>query len=165
MQSGAPIQPNTGGILNVQFPGDFNAQRQLGTNALGIVPKVICDPRHGGPSGASFNPACFAPPAAGQDGDIIWPYIKGPAFFNSDLAAYKDFTFREHHKIEFRFSSFNFLNHPLPTFGAAGNSDIQLNFQNSSGNLTQTNQNTLTTGKPAFKTGRRVVEFAIKYNF
>ncbi len=166
MQSGAPIQPNTQGTLNVQWPGDYSPQRQLGTNApSALVPKVICDPRHGGASGAYFNPACFAPPAPGQDGDVIWPYIKGPAFFNSDLAVYKDFTFREHHKVEFRFSAFNFLNHPLWTFGAGGNSDINLNFQNSSGALMQTNQNALTDGRALFKTGRRVVEFAVKYNF
>ncbi len=78
---------------------------------------------------------------------------------------YKDFTFREHHKVEFRFSAFNFLNHPLWTFGAGGNSDINLNFQNSSGALMQTNQNALTDGRALFKTGRRVVEFAVKYNF
>jgi hypothetical protein len=167
MQSGAPIQPNTGGTLNVQWPGSFSAQRYLGTNATNLIvePRLTCDPRHGGPSGSYFNPTCFAPPTGGVDGDIIWPYIKGPAFFNSDLAVYKDFNFREHHKVQFRFSAFNFLNHPLPTFGAGGNSDITLNFQNSSGQLMQTNQNALTDGRALFKTGRRVVEFAVKYNF
>ena len=29
----------------------------------------------------------------------------------------------------------------------------------------QTNQNALTDGRALFKTGRRVVEFAVKYNF
>src|SRR5437899_8058054 len=66
--------------LFVQWPGSYTPQRQLGTNApSALVPKVICDPRHNVASGAYFNPACFAPPAPGQDGDIIWPYIKGPA--------------------------------------------------------------------------------------
>jgi len=165
-QSGAPIQPNTAGTLNVNFPSSLQPQDWLGTNAfLATEPKLICDPRNGLHSNQFFNPACFAPPTNGQNGDVIWPYIKGPAFFNSDLAVYKDFVFKEHHKVQLRFSAFNFLNHPLWQFGTAGNVDQQLNFANSSGALTQTNQNALTTGSPLFKTGRRVIEFAAKYNF
>jgi hypothetical protein len=165
VQSGAPIQGNTGGTLNVQWPGNFSNQRYLGTNAVTLVPKVICDPRSGLSSGQYFNPSCFAPPTGGLNGDIIWPYIHGPAFFNSDLAIYKDFPFKEHQKFQFRFSSFNFLNHALPTLNAAGNNaDVSLNFNNN-GTLSQTNLNGLTTGKPQFTTGRRVVEFSLKYIF
>ena len=130
MQSGAPIQPNTQGTLNVSWPGDFSNQRYLGTNAVTLVPKITCDPRSGLKSGQYFNPSCFAPPTGGQNGDIIWPYIKGPAFFNSDLAVYKNFKLTERQKVQLRFSAFNFLNHPLPQFNAGGNSDIQLNFNN-----------------------------------
>jgi hypothetical protein len=164
-QSGAPIQGNTGGTLNAQWPGSVSNQNWLGTNGETLTPALICDPRKNLSSNQYFNPACFAPPAPGSNGDVIWPYIKGPAFFNSDLAIYKDFIFKEHHKIELRFSAFNFLNHPLWQFGTGGNSDIQLNFKDSAGNLAATNQNALTTGSPLFKTGRRVVEFAAKYNF
>ena len=53
--------------------------------------------------------------------------------------------------MQFRFSTFNFLNHPLPTFGASGQSDIQLNFNNN-GNLSQTNLNKLTNGFPRYTT-------------
>jgi hypothetical protein len=165
MQSGAPIQPNTQGNLNVQWPGSFTPQRILGTNAFAsMAPKITCDPRSGLSSGQYFNPSCFAPPTGGGNGDIIWPYIHGPAFFNSDLAIYKNFNFKEHQKIQLRFSAFNFLNHPLPQLGAGGNSDIQLNF-NDNGNLSPTNLNKLTTGKPLYTTGRRVIEFTAKYNF
>ncbi len=87
-----------------------------------------------------------------------------PAFFNSDLAIYKNFNFLERQKIQLRFSAFNFLNHPLPQLGAGGNSDIQLNFNNNNV-LSQTNINQLTTGKPLYTTGRRVIEFTAKYNF
>jgi hypothetical protein len=166
LQSGAPIQGNTGGTLNSQWPGDFSNQRYLGTNALSLVPKVICDPRSGLSSGQYFNPSCFAPPSGGLNGDIIWPYIHGPHFFNSDLAIYKDFAFKEHQKVQLRFSTFNFLNHSLPTLNAAGNNaDVQLNFANPNGTLSQTNLNKLTTGTPMFTTGRRVVEFSAKYIF
>jgi hypothetical protein len=166
MQSGAPIQPNSAnGNLNVQWPGNFTNQRYLGTDAVPLVPKIVCDPRSNLQSGQYFNPACFAPPTGGGNGDYIWPYIHGPAFFNSDLAAYKNFDFKEHQRIQLRFSAFNFLNHPLKQFNATGsNSDITLNFNNN-GNLSPTNLNALTNGYPAFTVGRRVVEFALKYSF
>src|ERR1039457_3436018 len=127
MQSGAPIQGNTGGTLNVGY-GCVNhtnadgtvscvgisSQNQLGTDAVGtLVPRLTCDPRSGLKSGQYFNPSCFAPPTPGHNGDVIWPYIHGPAFFNSDLAIYKRFNFQEHKRVELRFSAFNFLNHPL----------------------------------------------------
>ena len=163
MQSGAPIQGNTSGTLNAQWPGNFTNQIYLGTTSVNLVPRLTCDPRSNLSDGQYFNPSCFAPPAGGKNGDIIWPYIHGPAFLNSDLAIYKKFNFGEHQRIEFRFSTFNFMNHPLPQFGASGQSDIQLNFNNNS--LSQTNINKLTSGKPLYTVGRRVVEFAIKYNF
>jgi Carboxypeptidase regulatory-like domain len=166
-QSGAPIQPNTGGELNISWPTALQPADYLGTNAFAATePAIICDPRKNLHSGQYFNPACFAPPTGGKNGDVIWPYIKGPAFFNSDLAIYKDFLFKEHHKIELRFSAFNFLNHPLPQLGISGNSDINLNFSTSSGTLSQTNLNALTTGRALFKNEvPRVIEFAAKYNF
>jgi len=165
MQSGVPLQPNTGGTLNVQWPGNFNNQQYLGTNAVNIVPKLTCDPRSGLSQGQYFNPSCFAPPTGGANGDFVWPYIHGPAFFNSDLAIYKDFKFKEHQKIEFRFSAFNFLNHPLPQLGVGP--DLRLSFIGPNDTLARTNQNTATTGKPLFDSPsvRRVVELAVKYNF
>jgi len=166
-QSGAPIQPNANGNLNMNTPSFVSNDTWLGTPSVTLTPLVTCDPRKGGVSGASFNPNCFTVPPPGMEGDIIWPYIKGPAFFNSDLAIYKRFAFKEHQRVELRFSAFNFLNHPLPQFGVAGSSDMQLNFANSAGALMPTNQNALTNGKPLFDSNsvRRVVEFAAKYNF
>jgi hypothetical protein len=129
------------------------------------MPVLTCDPRHGVPSGYYFNPSCFAPPTGGALGALVWPYIKGPSFFNSDLAVYKNFTWKEHQKVQFRMSAFNFLNHPLPEFNAAGNnSDIELNFNNNN-TLSQSNINTNTSGKPLNTVGRRVIEFSVKYNF
>jgi len=166
LQSGAPIQPNTNS-LNVAWPTQLQPSDYLGTNAVAITePALICDPRSGLKSGQYFNPSCFAPPTGGSDGSIIWPFIHGPAFFNSDLAIYKDFLFKEHQKVEFRFSAFNFLNHPLPQFGSGGTADTNLNFSTSAGGLSQTNLSTLTTGSPFYKNEvPRVIEFAVKYNF
>jgi hypothetical protein len=152
-------------------PADY-----LGTNAFNTtMPLLTCDPRKGLTSGQYFNPNCFTPPTGGKDGNLIWPYIKGPAFFNSDLAIYKDFTFKEKDKVEFRMSAFNFLNHPLEQFGISGNSDVNLNFSVPNASCTnipapcgvsQTNLNTVTTGTPLYKNNTpRVIEFALKFMF
>ena len=176
-QSGPPLQPNTGGDLNIAWPASMQPTDYLGTNSFTVTsPVLTCDPRKNLRSGQYFNPNCFAAPTGGQNGDLIWPYIKGPAFFNSDLAIYKDFLFKEHHKVEFRLSAFNFMNHAIEQFGQGGAGDVNLNFStptaSSCGNqvapcgLSPTNLNTTTTGSPLYKNQvPRVIEFAVKYMF
>jgi hypothetical protein len=177
-QSGAPIQPNTGENLNVNFPSGsttvvngvsysgINNQSYLGTNDVTLEPLVTCDPRKGLSSGQYFNPSCFTIPAPGTQGTIIWPYIKGPAFFNSDLSLYKDFKMGESRSLQFRIEAFNWLNHPNPQFGANGQSnDLKLNFAGANGVTSYTNTNNLTTGVPLYTVGQRLVELAVKFYF
>ncbi len=196
-QTGAPIQPNTGGTLNasygnMSFSGcggtgqpactitvnghtlplsgnsvGLSTTSSLGSNAslLSLVPQLTCNPMSGLKSGQYFNPSCFSAPALGSNGTLVWPNIHGPAFFESDLTLSKSFKITENQRVEFRMSAFNFLNRPNPQFGAGGNGDLNLKFADSSNNLTQTNQNSLTTGSPAHSVGDRLVEFALKYYF
>jgi hypothetical protein len=173
-QSGPPLQDSTGAnsnaALNTSYgrvaAGPVSNSTYLGTNSTPLIPVLTCDPRKGLSSGQYFNPSCFAPPAPGQVGNIIWPYVKGPALFNSDLSLYKNFTIREKQKVQLRFEAFNFLNHPLPEFNATNNNaDIQLKFSDANGNLTTTNQNANTNGKPLYTVNRRVIEFAVRYTF
>lgn len=209
---GAPIQPNSGD-LNVNYPTlsvptvdypsvpDYsvlmpnglrsvgvNTSTWLGTNAYNhLSPALVCDPtKHA--SGLYFNPNCFAPPAYGTSGPNIWPYIRNPAYFDSDLALFKNFQVTERQRVQFRLSAVNFLNHPLPQFGADGGiKDYQIDFdhkvtqqvlnatKSTPGNpvydtvdihsLAQTNQNATTTGKPKFKVGQRTLMFTLKYFF
>ena len=217
-QSGAPLQPNLGGNLNAVFPGglttplvgapdlpnnalllsnglyanSMNSSTWFGSSSYNLIlPVVTCDPRKH-QKGAYFNPNCFAPPQfAGQQGTLNMPYMHSPAYFDSDLALYKNFNISERQKLQFRISATNWLNHPLPQFGLAGIGDEQLNFthnytfqrtsqsechlllgQNATApcnvpvvGLSQTNTNPGTTGKPAFKTGSRSLLFALKYYF
>ena len=186
LQSGAPLQPNIGGNLNSQWPGSLSGSRLitlpnglqansinpstwLGTNAPQIlVPKVTCNPGSHLSSGQYFNPSCFAPPAYGQQGTLVWPYSRLPGYFNSDLGLYKNFHVHESQNVQFRVTATNFLNHPLRQFGLAGNSDQQLSFIGSDSGgqfLSPTNTNSTTTGKPAFTTGQRLVLFTVKYLF
>jgi len=187
-QSGAPLQESTGGTLNATFPGNLpladmitlpngllanaiNPSTWFGSNAYQVIlPKVICDPRQGKIAGAYFNPKCFAPPAQGQQGTVNFPYIRNPAYINSDLALFKNFRITENQNIQFRLQAQNILNHPLRQFGLAGNGDETLNFTNPGNSsdpngLSQTNTNTTTTGKPAFTTGNRQLTFVLKYFF
>jgi len=163
--SGAPIQPNTGGTMNVAWPGSYSQQNWLGTNAeanTGVVPLVVCDPRKGLSSGQYFNPNCFAPPTTrGQNGTIIWPYIKGPGYINNDLSLYKNFNFKEHQQIQFRMQTYNWLNHPNADL-SLNSGDISLSFNNNN-NITSRNINGTTNGKAANTGGRRVVMFSVKY--
>lgn len=100
---------------------------QTGGGYEGFYPLVTCDPRKHVFSGQYFNPNCFTTPALGQFGTKIWPYIKAPAYFDSDLGLYKSFKLTESKRIELRIQGTNFLNHPLPQFGLGGNGDESIN--------------------------------------
>ena len=67
-------------------------------------------------------------PAYGQQGPLNWPYMRGPAYFDSDLALFKNFQITERQKLQFRISAVNWLNHPLGQFGLAGNTMKRLHF-------------------------------------
>jgi hypothetical protein len=195
-QSGAPLQVNTGGNFNAVYPTGLtvplvgntslpdesialpNGLRAtsvtpstwFGTSAINvIVPTTTCNPLAHLKSGQRFNPACFAVPAYGTQGAYDAAYMREPNYFDSDLGVYKAFAVRESQRVEIRASATNWLNHPIPQFGLAGNSDISLNFQETSPSgvvsLSPTNTNTTTTGIPAFKTGSRFVTLAAKYYF
>jgi Carboxypeptidase regulatory-like domain/TonB-dependent Receptor Plug Domain len=140
--------------------------------AQGVPLALTCDPRKGLAKGQYFNPNCFAvplPPSLGvygQQGPWIWPYIRDPHYFGSDLAIFKAFKITESQRFEVRVSATNWLNHPNAEFGEAGLSDNQLVFSGiSTGSALSTNTNTSTTGTPLDKTGYRWMQFAGKYYF
>ncbi len=165
IQSGTPIQPNTNGNLNASYPSGFSNQNLLGTPDQVLMPLLTCDPRKGLQSGQYFNPSCFAlPNTVGQNGPIIWPTIRGPAYVGSDLGVYKNFNITERQKLQFRFQAFNFLNHPLSDF-TIQDSDLRLSFVNPNGTPSTTNTNSSVTGRPLYSTGRRVIELSLKYMF
>ena len=133
--NGAPSLPNNAVLLpNGLYSTSVNPSTWLGTNAYGgsggglLAPLLVCDPRHHA-SGQYFNPNCFQEPAYGTQGTYVWPYIRNPAYFDSDLAVFKNFQITERQKVQFRLSATNWLNHPLNQFGLAGTADESLNFQ------------------------------------
>ena len=95
-----------------------------------------------------FNPAAYALPAQFQYGNSAPNSLFGPGFSNWDLAAFKNFRFRERWNLQFRSEFFNSLNHP--NFGLP-KSDITV--------PSQVGTITSTTGSP------RVIQFALRLEF
>jgi len=146
----------------LQNPVQASDQNILGTPDITLMPRVTCDPRGGLHSGQYINGNCFAPFATpGQQGSYIFPTLTGPGFFNTDLSVFKNFTIgkSENKKLQFRFSGYNFLNHPNRTF-IAGDPGLQLNFS-PAGQLLE-NGNTQ-FGYADNKTGHRIVQGVVKF--
>jgi len=113
-----------------------SSQNVLGTPDLTLMPTLTCDPRQGLKVNQYINGNCFSSfVTPGVQGNYIFPTLTGPGFWNSDMSLFKNFTFgqSEARKLQFRFSGYNFLNHPNRTF-ISGDSGLNLNF-NSSGVL------------------------------
>ncbi len=161
LQSGVNLQ--AAGVANFNVAGSYNgvgltARNVAGTPDVSLQPVITCDPRSNLGDGQFINGNCFAPPTPGHNGSYIFPYIKGPAFFNSDLSLFKNFQMGENRKLQFRASAFNFINHPLRSF-TNGDPNFTLNFD-ANGKLLNDR-----FGYADTKFGRRVIQLAIKYYF
>jgi len=141
-QDGSSLVSNGGGpSINIQYdPASINtynaahpgnqlsltantrgvgASTFFGTNA-GIVtgrPQLTCDPKSGLKKYQLYRP-CFVAAGFGSSGGFGLPFVAGQAFLENDLSLSKTFTVHEHNKIQFTASAFNWLNHPLPTYGS-----------------------------------------------
>jgi hypothetical protein len=130
----------------------------LGTNDIALHPVLTCNPTANLGPHQYLNPSCFAMPTqTGQNGPAILPAIYGPAYFNSDLALFKNFSFTESKTLQFRVDGYNFLNHPLYSFTG---STLNLSFDPATGKVNNPNFGTTTN-----KVGNRVVQLAIKFMF
>ncbi len=175
-QTGADLQASVSSNFNytgfipagTTFMGRtiVNAIQATSSNTLGspditLMPALVCDPRSGLKANQYINGACFSPTVTpGQQGSYIFPTLTGPGFFNTDISIFKNFTFgqSESRKLQFRFSGYNFLNHPNRTFL---NGDQNLNLTlNSAGSLTNPNFGTATN-----TIGHRILQMMIKFTF
>jgi hypothetical protein len=98
---------------------------------------------------------------------LIWPYIRTPHYFGSDLAIFKAFRVNDSQRFEVRVSATNWLNHPNAFFdGSSAHVDNQLSFNGySTAEKLIYNTYSGTTGIPAAKQGYRWMQFAGKYYF
>lgn len=134
-RSGSPLTPSTTGNLSLTGLGN---QR----------PFVVGDPDLDDRSASRwFNTAAFAPNTPGTWGDTPRGFLRGPAYWNIDLALSRTVRLNNSHQIELRAEAFNLTNRvhlgdPNVTLGNA-------NF----GRITNT------------VADARVMQFAVKYGF
>jgi hypothetical protein len=140
------------------------AQNITGSPDLTLMPALKCNPRSGLQSHQYINGNCFAGTATpGVQGSYVIPSVTGPGFFNTDLSVFKNFSWgnSETKKIQFRFSGYNFLNHPLRTF-IAKDPGLNLTFDQG-GNLIQNGGTTF--GYANNKVGHRIVQGVVKFTW
>ena len=154
-------------ISGLMTTGGWNisAQSINGTDQIELMPILTCDPRKNLAPNQFLNGSCFAiPTVPGKNGPTVLPEFFGPWFWTSDLSLFKNFQMGEHKKFQFRFSAYNFMNHPLWSFSGTGvgSSDLNLNFGASGNGQTQTNSG---FGVTPIKIGNRIIQLALKFYF
>ncbi len=149
----------------------------LGTPDVALQPLLLCDPRNGLQAKQYINGNCFQLPQYGaqqsgsgytfayNNGPFKYPYVHGPAYFDSDLTVAKDFPLSERQNLQFRLAAFNFLNHPLNTFVGSFPQYFQLGFNNVANSNPAGAHAQPAFGFTPYETGRRVMELALKYTF
>ncbi len=145
-----------------------NSSNFLGTPDVSLQPVLTCNPKSGLTTHQFINGACFALPALGHNGPAFYPYLHGPAYFDSDLSAQKAFNFAHGQSVQLRFAAFNFLNHPLTSFTGNFSNETTLSINDTNPGATPataTYSPTSRFGFADYKQGRRVVEMSLKYSF
>ncbi|MFZ0516311.1 MAG: carboxypeptidase regulatory-like domain-containing protein [Acidobacteriaceae bacterium] len=134
-----------------------------------IMPVLVCNPKSGLKSLQLLNQACFGAPAIGQYGGQNFPFWGNKAYLENDLAFYKTFEIKGSQNVQFRFSMFNWMNHPLPEFSSGNQLQLRYNVDYASKAITlNTAADSPTWGTLDTKTGaptQRIIELNIKYNF
>jgi hypothetical protein len=142
----------------------------FGTDAgKSIQPTLTCNPSSGRAAKQFVNDKCLTLPTIGSgvNGPRVFPYIKGPAYFDSDLALAKTFHVTEGQTVQFRASAFDWLNHPLNAFtGQQLNLYYNTDYNSKAVTLSpQTVSNFGTTIQKAGGDTRRIIELEVKYAF
>ena len=167
LQSGANLSGNSGQNFGMnangyKIPGTaFNISNVsiLGTSDIKLNPVQTCDPASNLGPQQFVNGNCFAlPTAVGQNGPQVMRPVYGPAFFNWDMALFKNFNITEQRKLQFRVSAYNWMNHPLWSF--PGGSNLSLTYDGTTGKMNNPN-----FGVATDKQGHRVITLSVKFYF
>ncbi len=171
MQTGVSASPGyylQGNIGQGADAYPVESQSILGTPDVNLQPALTCNPAKGLVSHQYLNPNCFALPAIGTNGQYIEPYAHGPAFFNTDLTLEKTFHLGGSRALRLRYAAFNFINHPLNSFGTgyASQTTLQLSDTSPTGSpATATYNPSEGFGSAPLKLGRRISEVSLKFDF
>jgi hypothetical protein len=153
--------------VNNAYKSTVSAYSINGTDQVPLQPLVTCNPTANLGPNQYVNGNCFSiSTTPGVNGPIVLPEMFGPWFFNSDLSMFKNFQMSESKKLQFRFSAYNFLNHPIWSFTGVGvgSNSTYLDFApNPNGGL-PTNTNAA-FGYAPVKLGNRIVQLAVKFYF
>ncbi|MGB8985377.1 MAG: TonB-dependent receptor, partial [Candidatus Sulfotelmatobacter sp.] len=106
-----------------------------------------------------FNTSAFVPNAIGTFGDTGKNILRGPRYFDADLAAVKNAQITERVAMEFRaefFNAFNNVNFGRPDGNLA---DLGATFGEITGMAGSSSSNTYGTAQP------RIIQFAMKFSF
>jgi len=149
----------------------------LGTPDVNLQPTVIGNPGAVSRSAHQFiNPNAFSLPGLGQQGPYKYGYLPGPGFFDADLTAAKRFRVTEGSSFQLKVAAFNVLNHANNTFTSVNPSNFTMDVGNTvtAGSLNQALTSTSLVnatpgvnqfGSAPLRTGRRVMELALRYDF
>ena len=171
MQTGVSASPGyylQGNIGQGADAYPVESQSILGTPDVNLQPALTCNPAKGLASHQYLNPNCFALPAIGTNGQYIEPYAHGPGFFNTDLTLEKTFHLGGSRTMRLRYAAFNFINHPLNSFGTGYASQTTLQLSDTSPNgspATATYDPSEGFGSAPLKLGRRISEVSLVFNF
>jgi len=111
VSSAPPINVTVGGLLPVS---EYN---RIQPDIVPGQPYWIADPTQ--PDGKALNPAAFAPPPDGENGNFPRNGLRSPySIDQTDLALRRQFSITERVKLDVRAEYFNLFNHPM--FGLPG---------------------------------------------
>jgi len=142
----------------------------LGTPDISLQPVLKGNP-HGTKAHQYINGAAFSLAPLGTQGQYDYGNLRGPAYFNTDIAVRKQFNLAGKKSLQLRVAAFNFINRANYTFSNLSPGGYSMNFTQTQNGLdinsdlaATTNQNT-SFGFTPIRTGRRVMEVSVKYVF
>jgi len=153
---------NSARTVNNAYKSSVSAYSINGTDQVPLTPIITCNPTANLGPHQFVNGSCFKiSTTPGVNGPIVLPEYFGPWFFNSDLSLFKNWQLSESRKLQFRFSAYNFLNHPIWSFSGSGvgSNSTYLDFGPGG-----TNTNAA-FGYTPVKLGNRIVQLALKFYF
>ncbi len=169
-----PVSNNTSTCLSSGTPPvctlQLSSANILGTPDITLQPTIV-----GSPAGKTkhqyVDGTAFRLPTLGTNGPTNYGNLRGPLFFNSDLSMRKEVKLRENERLQFRVAAFNFINRANYTFSSLYPGGYSMNFTQTL-NSTDLNQAlaSATNQQPGFgstpiRTGRRIMEMSVKYQF
>lgn len=144
-----------GDPLNTGFNGDFSMDYAQVVSGCNATPGIKADPVSG--KLLAFDPNCFTTAPAVAGGVLVGNSGRnrfyGPGLTTVDFSTFKNFSFKERYRVQFRAEFFNIMNHP--NFAAP-------NFLNDANNSVGTS-NAGEIGSTS--TSSRLIQFGLKLSW